>query len=358
MADKPDQVPEPLRGELRPGPDKKQRFNLRAWLRSAVFDNGSIKIVALVLSVTVFILVNTGDAVINIRVGIVYTMPEDRVLVSNPVESVRIAISGSWRRIKRFDEREIGRIHIDLRKADAGEYVLNKGMFRLPPGIKLLSIDPRSIRLDFEKRVTESVPVVVPTEGKPIKGYTVASITTTPSQVTIRGAKSAVKRTESLFATKISLNGRHKSFTQEVMLTTPEKFVDIEQPTVSVRVEITEALATRTLARVPITIRGANMTDAVLSRFATEPKTIDVTLTGPLLAVDEVTAESLVAYIRVFPDDVYGNRQRRPEVVVEAPKGIATRVDPRQVDLVVKKPDKPPDKPPDKAPTNPTTPAP
>lgn len=348
------------RRELRPNQAKKPRFNLRAWLRSAIFDNGSIKIVALVLAITVFILVNTGDAVINVSVPIMYTMPEDRVLVSQPVKEVRLAISGSWRRIKRFHEREIGDIHIDLRKADAGEYVLNKSMFKLPPGIKLVSWDPRSIRLEFEKRVTESVPVVVPTEGKPIKGYTVSSITTVPSQVTIRGAKSAVKRTESVFATKVSLNGRRESFTQEVSLITTERFVDIEQPTVTVRVEIAEELVTRTFKDVAISVRGANMTDAQLSRFTTDPKTVDVTLTGPLLAVDKVTAQSLVAYIRVFPDDIYGNRPRRPEVVIEAPKGIGTRVDPRQVVLTVKKPDKTPDKPPekpaDKKPAAPTTP--
>ena len=51
-----------------------------------------------------------------------------------------------------------------------------------------------------------------------------SALVTTPSQVTIRGAKSAVKRTESLFAAKVSLNGRRESFTQEVTLTTPEKF--------------------------------------------------------------------------------------------------------------------------------------
>ncbi len=334
---------------LQRGPDKKP-VSVRGWLRGAIFDNASIKIVALVLSVTVFILVNTGDAVINIRVGIIYTMPEDRVLVSTPVDSVRIAISGSWRRIKRFDEREIGRVHIDLRKQEAGEYVLNKGMFKLPPGIKLVSIDPRSIRLSFEKRETRSVPVVVPTDGKPVKGYVVSSVVTTPNQVTVRGAKSSIKRIESLFAAKVSLNGRTASFSQEVSLVSPEKFVEIDQPKVTVRVEITEEQVTRVVNRVPITVRGAGMTDAQLSRFTTDPPAVDVTLHGSLLAVQGASLQDLTAYIRVFPDDVYGNRPRRPEVVVEVPAGIGSRVEPRQVVLVVKKADKPPDKAPDKKP--------
>jgi len=346
---------EPEPSPFRSTSDKKGG-GVRGWLRSAIFDNASIKIVALVLSVTVFILVNTGDAVINIRVGIIYTMPQDRVLVSTPVDSVRIAISGSWRRIKRFDEREIGRIHIDLRKQDAGEYVLDKGMFKLPPGIKLVSMDPRSIRLSFEKRDSRSVPVVVPTEGKPMTGYMVASVTTTPSQVTIRGAKSSIKRIETLFSAKVSLNGRTTSFTQDVSLTSPEKFVDIEQPKVTVRVEVAEEQVTRVVNKVPITIRGANMTDAQLAKFKTDPETVDVTLHGPLLAVQGATAGTLVAYIRVFPDDVYGNKPRRPEVVVEVPKGIGSRVEPRQVVLQIKKPDKV-DKPPDRPTTPPDKPA-
>lgn len=331
-------------------PADKPKLTLRGWLRSAIFDNASIKIVALVLSITVFILVNTGDAVINIRVGIVYTMPEDRVLVSNPVDSVRIAISGSWRRIKRFDEREIGRIHIDLRKQSEGEYVLDRSMFKLPPGIKLVAIDPRSIRLSFEKRESRSVPVAVPTEGKPVRGYQVSSITTTPNQVTIHGAKSAIERIETLVSTKVSLNGRTTSFTETVSLISPEKFVEIEGPAkVQVSVELSQELTTHQVKNVPVQIRGTGLTDGVLDRFSTDPATVDVILHGPLLAVEAATKEPLAAYVRVFADDVYSTKQRRPEVVVELPKGIGSRVEPRSVLLVVKKSaDKPADKPADK----------
>jgi diadenylate cyclase len=49
----------------------------------------ALKFVALVLSITLFILVNTDkDITINVSVGVSYVMPEDRVLVSRPVDEV------------------------------------------------------------------------------------------------------------------------------------------------------------------------------------------------------------------------------------------------------------------------------
>ena len=44
---------------------------LRGWIRAAIFDNAAIKFVSLVLAVTLFILVNTGqDVTIWIDVGL------------------------------------------------------------------------------------------------------------------------------------------------------------------------------------------------------------------------------------------------------------------------------------------------
>ena len=49
---------------------------------------------------------------------------------------------GDATRIKRFDKAEIDPIYIDLSKLPSGEFVFQEDMFRLPPGLKLASVDP------------------------------------------------------------------------------------------------------------------------------------------------------------------------------------------------------------------------
>ncbi|HEX2688864.1 MAG TPA: hypothetical protein VHN14_19710, partial [Kofleriaceae bacterium] len=56
-----------------------ERDAVRGWLRSAMFDNVGLKFLSMVLAVTVFLLVNTDrDREITARVGVSYTLPEDR----------------------------------------------------------------------------------------------------------------------------------------------------------------------------------------------------------------------------------------------------------------------------------------
>jgi len=121
------------------------------WLRGAFLDNAAIKFVSLVLAVTIFILVNTGqDVDIGVTVPVRYTMPKDRVLVSERVDQVRLSIRGSWRRTKRFDEREIEPITVDMTARGDGLLLFQEDMIRLPHGLELLSIAPQSAPLRFE----------------------------------------------------------------------------------------------------------------------------------------------------------------------------------------------------------------
>src|SRR5688500_8987503 len=101
------------RGEREPGAD--DRRGLAAWLRGAFSDNLGLKLLSLILAATVYLLVNSDEhREINARVRVAYVLPPDKALVSERVDEVRVTIRGPWRRIKRFDEREIDRIDVDL----------------------------------------------------------------------------------------------------------------------------------------------------------------------------------------------------------------------------------------------------
>ena len=75
---------------------------VRTWLRGALLDHLAIKALALVLTLTVFLLVGSDeDREIPARIGVSYVLPEGKVLApeSERVDEVRVTIKGPWRRI-------------------------------------------------------------------------------------------------------------------------------------------------------------------------------------------------------------------------------------------------------------------
>jgi YbbR domain-containing protein len=303
-------------------------------IKGAFVDNLRLKFVALVLSVTLFILVNSDkDAVIGAHIGVSYTMPEDKVLVSEPVDQVRITVKGSWRRIKRFDEREVGNIHVDLTNFVSGEYQFQEDELRLPDGLELLSINPPSIRVTFESRAEKSVPITIPTTGTPPRGYKVDRIVANPSHVVVRGAESVVAAISGVRTREINLDRRTKSFTETPALVKPEAYLEIvDTNAVEVDVRLIEELVMRELGNMPVGIvAGSTLPGVTADRFVTEPAEVKVVVRGSVLAVERV-GENVVPIVRVFAEDLApGTARERDVAVLDAPDGVSFELIPRRV---------------------------
>ncbi len=304
---------------------------VRRFLHGAIFDNGSIKLVALVLAITVYILVNTEkDQVIGVNVGVTMPATEDRVLVSEPVDHVRITIRGSRRQIKRFDEREIERIHIPLSAMRTGEFVFQEDMIRLPPGLELLSINPPSVHLQFEKKISKSVPVVIETVGTPASGFKVERKQVTPAHVTVRGAESAVTATDEIHTVQISLDNHRESFRDRVALVAPEGHAQIvDNPQVDVDITLVEELEKRELGLLPVAIRAGTGPAEAIEGWVTEPAQVRVALHGSRAAIEAAVQRGVAPYVKVFPTDLVG-KERKAEVLLDV-EGVGPEIEPREV---------------------------
>jgi YbbR domain-containing protein len=297
---------------------------VRSWLRSAMFDNVGLKFLSMVLAVTVFLLVNTDkDREITARVGVSYTLPEDRVLVSGRVDEVRVTIRGSWRRLRNFDERQVDRINLDLRRATSGEIAISNDMIRLPSGMVVTSISPRAVHVTFDKRVDKVVEVSPVVTGHPQHGYVVAEVKSVPATVQLRGAQGVLAALTAIRTREISLEGHSDSFATETEVVSPDG-VDVASNTeVSVHVRVDEELVTRKLPGLVVRVDG----DA--SRWKIMPTQVDVTLTGALLAVEKARTQ-LMPVIKLPTD----TKAREVEVTIEGlPPGIGVKLSPEHVKL-------------------------
>ena len=316
-------VPPPSR---RPDDDQPDRGALRRWIHGALFENVGLKFLSMVLAVTVFLLVNTDkDREITVRVGVSYTLPDDRVLVSERQDEVLVTIKGPWRRLRRFDAREVERVNLDLRRAPSGDVPITPDMIHMPSGLTVESIQPHFVHVAWDKRVERIVEIQPQVSGTPQHGYYVSGVKAVPATIKVRGAEGALDPLSGVQTQKVSVDGRAESFSVETDAMPTSGVEVVGTPQVTVHVTIDEQLVTHKLPPQNVTIRGDGVDPA---KWTIEPAQVEVSLTGALLGVEKAKA-TLAPVVKLTANDV---KAREVEVSVEGlPPGIGFKLSPERV---------------------------
>jgi len=257
-------------------------------------------------------------------------LPEDKVLVSERLDEVRVTLKGSWRRLRKFDEREVDRINLDLRHTSSGEIAITPDMVHLPSGVAVASINPRSVHVAFDKRVDKVVEVTPAITGRPQHGYVVAEVKPVPATIKLRGGEGTLAALTAIRTREISLEGRTENFAAETEIVPPDGVDVAGNAEVTVQIRVDEELVTRKLPGLTVVLSGEG--DA--ARWRVVPAQVDVTLTGALLAVEKARG-SLVPVIKPNPDP----KAREVAVTIDGlPPGIGVKVSPEHVRLVPVRP--------------------
>lgn len=332
--------PPPVRPPVEP---PSERYGIRKFIHGALFENLGLKFLSMVLAITVFLLVNTDrDREISARVGVSYTLPDDKVLVSDRLDEVRISIKGPWQRLRRFDERELDRINIDLRRAQAGDVYITPDMVTVPSGLRVTSISPRTIRVAFDRRVEKVVEVQPQLVGRPMHGYVVSEVRPLPTTVKVRGAERALKMLAAVRTQEVSVDGRAETFSTETKILTPDDVEPAGSGDVAVQIQIEEELVARKLPGQAVRVTGDGIDP---TRWQVSPAQVDITLTGTLLAVEKAKA----ALSPVVKPSASDTRPREVAVSIEGlPPGVGVKISPERVRISPVKP----------TPVTPTPPAP
>jgi len=107
----------------------------------------------------------------------------------------------------------------------------------------------------------------------------------------------------------------------------------VGEPLVRVEVSLVEELTTRNVGEIPLGLRsGSGVAGVDVGIFEIEPKVVRVVLRGARLAVEQVVASEVRAYVEAYADDAVSGRPRRAQIVIEGvPQGVAIELDPRDV---------------------------
>jgi YbbR domain-containing protein len=298
---------------------------VRALLRRVFLENGTLKAVAFILSVTLFIVVRGDrDAERDMPVAVAYVQPADRVLVSEVPNSIDVRVRGPWTRIKRLNPNDVDTIVVDLSKLGDGDFLLEDELVRLPPGLKVVSFKPGKLQLAFEH--VKSVPVVPATSGQPAEGFA-AEVKAAPAEITIRGPRRVIDGISEVRTLPISVSGRRTELTQEVALVALPRGVTPNATKVGVTVTFREELAARRLRRVPVIVRGATGGEA-------NPATVLVNVTGPRHIIEGINDDEVRAVVELTSDLGTDERRRSHVHVQGVPDGVTASADPGEVEVI------------------------
>jgi YbbR domain-containing protein len=312
-------------------PPPPERGKVRAWLHAALFENTGLKFLSLVLAVTVFLLITTDEERdYTVSVPVKYDYPTDKfVLVSEQLQWVRVTLKGPWRRLRPgdFHERELGDVTLDLRDAPTANMPITPDMIRnVPPNVKVTTVSPQTVYVQFDNKVTKVVEVQPNVQGKPQHGYVIDEVKVTPPTISVRGGQRILAALTSIRTSEVNIEGEADTVEHLADLVTSDG-VSPTDPTlkIAVSVRFKVDLQTRLIPDVALAVTGDGV-DA--TKWKLVPPVVDVALTGPLLDV-EATKAGMKARVVLVPNEKGG---REVKVSLDGIKeGVGVKISPERV---------------------------
>jgi len=300
----------------------------------AFTDELPIKALAMILAVTLFVLVrNDKDAASGAYVKVIYSLPEDRVLVSDAVPEVKVSVRGPWTKLQHLD-RSLEPIRIDLTSVHTPDVRIDEDKIKVPAGVRVESIVPSEVHVEFEPRVQRDVPVQPILEGQPAEGYRVAKVTANPARVRVDGAKSAVEGIERVPTRPLRITDAKGPVKGDVALEAPPAHTRfLEAQTVHVGADIQTAMVERVFDELPIKVVGLTHLDATV-----DPPTARLVIRGPSPLVGDVSDKTVALKIDASLIDTRPPAKYiRTLTVSGLPAGIAAEVQPDTIMLTTRR---------------------
>jgi hypothetical protein len=274
-----------------------------------------LRLASLALAVVLWVIIagrDTAERGLDVPVEL-RNKPADLEITGDTVDSVNVRLRSSPGLIESLNVGDV-LAPSDLEGAEEGERIiqLTADQIRVPFGFRVVRITPSQLTLNLERALSKEGPVrprLLP--GRPAPGYEVAEITSDPPTIRVRGPRSRVRETESVFTEPVSGDGADVTVEEKVNVGLEDPLLTLEgSGQVRVVVRIRERHEKMTFASLPVTPHGR---PAELL-----PPAVRVVVSGPARVLRDLTPADVLPYVNV-PDD---HRQPLPlPVAVEVTSG-------------------------------------
>jgi YbbR domain-containing protein len=302
------------------------------WLRAAFSENLALKALSFVLALglTAYQRGSEDEEQRTVPVDVILRLPSTdarRELMTLVPPNIHVTVRGSTRALDQLTSAGIPSVEVDLRRGDAHAIVFESEMFAVPPGVQVNIIDPASIDLEWQNVIERSVPIQASITGRVADGYTVQSVKVDPTSITVMGPASLVEVMQFVRLAAFDVSGKTDGvYRHPLALDEPAQRIQYLGPaSATVTVSIGRQLLQRKFARRTVMVIGP-------PRAKTEPKSVDVSVTGPPEVINGLRDEMIVPRVDVAGAGYDPKEQRHASIV------LPVRVDLTNVEIEIQPP--------------------
>lgn len=210
-------------------------------MKGIILGNIWLKVLSVILAFSLWFYVTyRGQSELSVEVPLEFkNMPASLEILKQGIRTSTLNIRGNERLLKELHPKDI-RIAIDMTDAKRGEsvYYFNMDNVIIPGAIKVLRLDPSSVRVVMDETVVKTLPIKVPLVGSPEKGYRVTSVNVTPSLIEAKGPKTEISQVVFLKTEPIDITGLDAGITQEAHINTNGKNIRPRKQDIVVKIDI------------------------------------------------------------------------------------------------------------------------
>ncbi len=218
---------------------------MKAHIRSILFENGTVKLLSLALSLTLwFYVTSTGKTELTLSVPVeLRNAPAGMTVVGDVTGNLEVRMQGRERVLRDGTISKKVIALIDLSAAKEGENLipLSPDDIKRPGGITVSHLSQSEIKVKLERVIRKTFRVIPVLRGVPAAGYRLAGATVQPARIVIEGPASAVNALERLQTMPIDIQHATENMTVVPRIDYQGKPVKVMDKDIAVHVNIVRA---------------------------------------------------------------------------------------------------------------------
>ena len=301
----------------------------RLWhrLRHTRIENKGLKALSLGLAILLFFVSRQPITDIGVvGVPIAYRGLSPGVVIGGDTEkTASLRLSGPRNIVRSLTPNQL-LVIADLSNKEPGEKIVQLRLDEsfLPDNVKVLQIEPASIRIKLEPMATKLVKVEAQFMGQVAEGREIYSVKLDPGEVEIQGPQSLINKIDRVITETVNMDGRQVDFQSSVEAEVSQDSLRVITPgPIKLSVEIGEARALRRFANIPVRWLDKNANWRLLT------KTVEVEVFGPKSAVEKLRADDL--RVEINPADLTPDANSVTPKIQLPPNIVVRNIIPREV---------------------------
>ena len=266
-------------------------------MKFRVFDNPTLKLIALVLAVIIWLLV-VGEKRSEVRLTVpleLRNLPARFEIIEQNAAQVEVTVRGFSSVVKKLTPGDID-VYIDLSTIVEGpnSFALVPDDILVPVGATVIQVSPSQIELVLDVKGEKMVPIKPIYRGVPAEGYMVEKLTAEPKMVTITGARRLLNTISTIETEAVVLDNISQDFVKKVKPKLPQgiRIEKEEEKIISVSVTVIPNMVDRFFEDIPLQVENETR------QFTLSPRTITALVKGPELELSAMTPADIPAFIQ------------------------------------------------------------